>query len=220
MERPVVPTSDRQRRWGHVAATAASAAALALLAAAAWTGCTVTESNYRSLSFFFDGVPDPRVPLGPDGQPLAPSDPRRSPTFVIHVPYAEDNCDACHQGRMRMSRRDSDVCLKCHEAARSGHEHMHGPVAAGECLWCHNPHESAYASLMKDTDRRVCTTCHAPGMLHGERVPAHGDPARGCLECHSGHGGSAPFMLKEGVAPIGDGHAEPAPGAGTRRGER
>ena len=29
-----------------------------------WTGCTVSESKYKTLSFFFDGVPDPTIPVG------------------------------------------------------------------------------------------------------------------------------------------------------------
>jgi predicted CXXCH cytochrome family protein len=200
MERPPPQSPHPPRPWGTVFTTIAATFPFALLGLIAWTGCTVTEANYHTLSFFFDGVPDPTLARDLDGRPFTPGDPRRSPSFSIHKPYEEDNCDACHQGRMKMSRRDSDVCLKCHEQVRSAHEYMHGPVAAGECLWCHSPHESAHAALLRDVDRNVCTTCHTAGLLTGQWVPAHTDPSRACLECHFGHGGTAPSMLREGVS--------------------
>jgi predicted CXXCH cytochrome family protein len=199
MLRRTGPTSERRRRWAGAVTAIAAALPLALMWLALWMGCTVTESNYKTLSFFFDGVPDPSAPVGADGQPLAAGDLRRSPTYVIHKPYEEQNCDVCHQGRLRMSRRDSDVCMKCHEGVRTEHEHMHGPVSAGACLWCHAPHESAYAHLLKDSDRRVCTTCHTPALMTGDRVPAHSDESRACLECHFGHGGTSAFMLRAGA---------------------
>lgn len=221
-------TAPARRRWARAAITLAATGPLALIAAAIYTGCTVNESNYATLSFFFDGVPNPGDVRGPNGEVLAPGDIRRRSSVTIHKPYAEDNCDACHQGRMRMSRRDSDVCMKCHEAERSKHERMHGPVASGECLWCHSPHESAFGALLRERDRTVCTTCHTAGLLDTRTVPAHSDQARGCLECHYGHGGSAPHMLRDGVLPLpaptapapekvtGDGAAPPATPQGGR----
>ena len=47
----------RPPRQFVIGATVVSAWLLVLLA-----GCTVTEKNYRTLSRFFDGVPDPNAP--------------------------------------------------------------------------------------------------------------------------------------------------------------
>ncbi len=157
-----------------------------------WSGCTVTRENYKTLSFFFDGVPDPDAPVPGSGPGIA-----GTPAVVIlHAPYAAENCDACHKTRYRPTRNDSTICFECHAGIRSAYPRMHGPVAAGACLWCHSPHESAYPALFRDADRRVCAQCHTPDLLSSTRVPAHADPARACLECHSGHGGHEPFMLK------------------------
>jgi predicted CXXCH cytochrome family protein len=177
-----------------------AAAAWSILALIAWGGCTVTSKNYRTLSFLFDGVPNPDLPG-------APGEPGAVPTFaVVHRPYAEDRCEECHSGRARPSRLDSSACLKCHAESPTEHTHMHGPVAAMACLWCHNPHESSHRHLLRDSDRNVCSQCHTPALLGSERVPAHADPSRSCLECHSGHGGTAAYFLKAGVR-----DARPAP---------
>lgn len=166
-----------------------------------WSGCTVTAENYPLLSMFFDGVPDPNAPMGGTDGGKTQVDIRRSPTYTIHKPYAEDKCAECHSSRFRLGRDNSSICLKCHEPVTSEHPRMHGPVAAGACLWCHIPHESAYAHLLRDLSRPVCTQCHVEGLLSSETVPAHADAARECLECHFGHGGdNAKFLREPGAA--------------------
>lgn len=167
-----------------------SCAALAT-ALGVWAGCTVTKSNYEILSFFFDGVPDPNAPPGAGGRPI-----RESPTYSVHPPFAERNCVDCHARRFNMTSVDASVCLKCHEGITEALPHMHGPVVAMACLWCHSPHESPYAALLKGPDREVCGACHTPQMLGGTDVPEHGaDSDVACLECHSGHGGTARYFL-------------------------
>ncbi len=165
-----------------------------------WSGCTVTKSNYKTLSLFFDGVPDPNAPAGA-------VDPSTGVVSVgasvsIHPPYAQDNCSECHRARVRMTRNDSGLCMKCHAGKEREYERMHGPVAAQACLWCHHPHESQQKHLMRGTDRVVCSQCHMPELLNAERVPEHADAARGCLECHSGHGGARAFLLRDSVASL------------------
>lgn len=166
--------------------------------AAAWAGCSV-EKNYKLLSFFFDGVPDPNAPMATVG-PLANLGLRQSPTYTIHKPFAEDACVECHGARFRMEPPGLDVCMKCHADVTTRHERMHGPVVAQACLWCHNPHESAYAALLKNEPRQVCTQCHEPALLNVNRVPAHADARRSCLDCHTGHGGASKFFLREPAA--------------------
>jgi len=186
-----------RRRFGRAApAAVAGVAGGAMLLLAAWASCTVTRENYKTLSFFFDGVPNPDAPA-------AAVDPRTGAVhqYVVvslHAPYAEEKCDECHASRLRLSNRDSAACLKCHAQTRQGFERMHGPVAAGACLWCHNPHESAYPHLLRDSDRRLCGQCHTPELLDTSRVPEHADEARACLECHVGHGGAHPFLMRTG----------------------
>lgn len=188
------PESQGRRRaglWlGAVALTGVGALA------AAWSGCTVTKDNYKTLSFFFDGVPKPRDSTGPGAGGIAEA----VAAVIVHRPYAEEKCDACHRTRFRPSRNDASACRECHSGVETAHERMHGPVVSGACLWCHAPHESKHAALLRDRDRKVCGQCHTPGLLESTRVPAHADEARACLECHSGHGGREPYLLKPGAA--------------------
>lgn len=170
----------------------------ALLACAAtgvlaWS-CSVRD-HYETLSFFFDGVPDPNAPLqGRKG--LVAVNLKASPTYSVHQPFKEDQCAACHTESFEITGQDSGLCIKCHEPVTRQHPRMHGPVAVGACLWCHLPHESAEAHLFKGPSRQVCTQCHEPGLLSSDRIPEHADLAKGCLECHFAHGSGAPFFLR------------------------
>ncbi len=203
---------DRRGRRRSAALAGAGCGLTLVLAGTCWTGCSI-EKNYEVLSFFFDGVPDPNARKS--ALPGAPEfiDLKASPTYSAHKPFVEERCDDCHGGRFRLGRKDSSVCLKCHEKVPSSEERMHGPVAAGACLWCHTPHESAYAKLLKDVPRTLCSECHEPAELDVERVPAHADKAQNCLECHFGHGGTQRFFLRPGS------EISPRPAATTKSAE-
>ena len=166
----------------------------AAVALGSWSGCTVTRQNYGALSFFFDGVPNPSnqpgAVAGRGGQGGKPA------FVVVHRPFSDDRCDACHKTRYRPSRNDSSICLQCHAGVQTEYPNMHGPVIATACLWCHSPHESSHPHLLRDADRKLCMQCHTAANLDASRVPAHADEARACLECHSGHGSRARYMLK------------------------
>ena len=154
----------------------------AALCLAIWAGCTVTKKNYSTLSLFFDGVPDPFLPpKGADG----PGDSTISASVVVHKPFAEEKCDACHNTQYKPSRNDPRACYTCHEKVAEGH------------AWVH---ESARKWLLRSQDRKLCMQCHAATMLNGNVVPAHADPNFGCIECHFGHGGDTPLMLKPGAS--------------------
>jgi predicted CXXCH cytochrome family protein len=171
------------------------AAGLSLAAAVAvWSGCTVTQSNYKTLSFFFDGVPDPSNPL--TRIDASTGEVKTLGNVSVHKPYEQEQCGECHSGRDTLNRNSSHVCMKCHQQVPTEHAVMHGPVVAGACLWCHNPHESTKPHLMRDADRKVCTQCHLPASLSTMAAPEHADESRGCLECHAGHGGERPLFLK------------------------
>ncbi|MCC6676433.1 MAG: hypothetical protein IT436_04755 [Phycisphaerales bacterium] len=187
------PPGSTPRPRARVLIAFGVAAALGL----AWAGCQVTPNNYKLLSFLFDGVPDPAL-AGPAGN-TAGQDIRKSKTYSIHKPFEQEQCDACHAGGLQPTRQDSSRCLQCHADRTTEFAYMHGPVAAAACMWCHAPHESAFAHLLRDTDRKVCAQCHTPEMLSAEQVPEHADESRACLDCHTGHGGPAPRMLREGA---------------------
>lgn len=164
---------------------------LAFVVAALWTGCAVTTSNYKALSFFFDGVPDPSLKVAGGASTGG------QPSFVVqHRPFVEERCDECHKTKYRPSKNDSSICLQCHAAVKTQYSNMHAAVIANACLWCHNPHESAQPFLLRTADRKACAQCHTPSSLGSDHVPAHADEARGCLECHSGHGSNHPFLLR------------------------
>lgn len=175
----------------------------AVVAGLVWMGCTVTDKNYRLLSFFFDGVPNPNaLPImAESGNPAAI---RQSPTYVAHPPFLNNQCDACHRSRFTQEAITSDVCLKCHSGVPNEYPFMHGPVTAGACLWCHVPHESAFAHLLKARPRAVCTQCHEPALLDSERVPEHADESKSCLDCHRGHGGQGRNMLRDSAKGTGN----------------
>ncbi len=193
----------RSRAWCRSGrrALAVALAAVACLAVL-WPGCSV-EKNYRVLSFFFDGVPDPNAPVRRSAGGGLGAGPAQAAIVAVHKPYAEEKCASCHVSRFQLTVNDSALCLKCHGEKPTEYAVMHCPVAAGACLWCHTPHESAYASLLKAPARDVCSQCHVPGTLSTRRTPAHADAARSCLECHSGHGGTRPYFIREATAQPG-----------------
>lgn len=164
-----------------------------------WLGCT-PEKRYKVLSFFFDGVPDPNAPPVTDQERDATGNVINAVAFV-HKPYGEGKCDACHGNTAgktfeSFSRVDDSVCKKCHEPVYHEYPRMHGPVALGECSLCHVPHESSVQFLLKDLPTAVCSSCHLKELLPSSPIDHQSD--RNCLDCHSGHGGTAPALLKTG----------------------
>jgi len=179
--------------------------ASALLCAGVWAGCSL-EKNYATLSFFFDGVPNPEAKARASAASGVTADMRSSATYTLHKPFGADQCAECHTSQLKITSRDSSMCLPCHKDEPTRYARMHGPVAAGACLWCHAPHESAEAHLLRKPSREVCAQCHDRTLLSAELVPEHGGESdRSCLDCHSGHGGPASMFLKEGIS-------RPAPG--------
>lgn len=171
-----------------------------VLGAALYFGCS-PEKHYDTLSFFFDGVPDPNAPSidGFGGATIR----------IEHRPFTDDQCLKCHVNPtdIRIDRNDSSMCLQCHEGIQEQYAFMHGPVAATACLWCHHPHHSAFDNLLRRPSPDLCLTCHGDLMAHRElpdlstdpkQMPinlVHSDLSQDCLACHSGHGGANQAML-------------------------
>ena len=106
-------------------------AAAGLIVLAVFVGCS-TKKNYKTLSFFFDGVPDPNAPQGFSSRRGS----NLKPVF-IHKPFAEEKCDSCHLNTedifARAKVRDN-VCTDCHAKVLTEFAVIHGPVGAGACL--------------------------------------------------------------------------------------
>jgi predicted CXXCH cytochrome family protein len=161
-------------------------------------GCSVRK-NYKTLSFFFDGVPDPNVPVrASTGSPSAAAGSNNQVAAVKmyrHKPYAEGKCDECHLAdKKQLVTVKAELCIKCHAPAVNQYPVMHAPVAIGQCLWCHEPHESDSPRLLKTTAPQLCLQCHDLELLPSDIKPHQSDQAN-CLACHTGHGGVKPSML-------------------------
>ena len=170
-----------------------------------WAGCNV-ERDYKVLSFFFDGVPEPAGAVA-DGQrgPTRIGDPARmaaTGAVSAHSAYTERRCSECHGDRARFGFRTegfaettASVCADCHASALEA-PRLHGPVALGACLLCHEPHVSSHPLLLVDASPALCLACHEDEMRVAAPSPGHEDLARDCLECHDGHGGDDPYFLR------------------------
>jgi predicted CXXCH cytochrome family protein len=172
-------------------------------------GCSVNKSNYKTLCFFFDGVPDPDAPV------VATTNSSSGPTsnnglltpvkLYRHQPYADGKCQECHTAdKKQLVSLKADLCVKCHQPATTQYPNMHAPVALGQCLWCHEPHESDSPRLLKTTAPDLCLQCHDQNLLP-TNIPAHQSVTANCLDCHVGHGGSKPSLLlvdNPTIAPI------------------
>ena len=188
--------TPRNRLTNLAAATAFFAAALCC-----WAGCSV-ERDYRVLSTFFDGVPNPNAKAATQSSStpgLARAGQANKGTRVIastHKPFSEEKCTACHAEPTQVfaSALNSDLCMKCHQKVMDAYPSMHGAVVGKACLWCHEPHESAFPALLKTTDASICIQCHERPSL-STRVDAHRLDVGSCLDCHGGHGGDRPPFL-------------------------
>lgn len=165
-------------------------------------GCGSPQQRYKTLSVFFDGVPNPDAPK--KGQKLEPGQVFTGGTRIVsqHKPYLDNRCAECHQtttGDIQEFDLAYNACVKCHKKVDSEHPLMHGPVARDQCKWCHAPHQSTEPYLLKDTPIKVCTQCHDKQLL-GNNPPEHTDGTTSCLSCHFGHGGTARYFIKSAAA--------------------
>ena len=169
----------------------------------AWSGCSV-KKDYKLLSFFFDGVPNPDQPAaGVTGQKGAGSGQLQGPTSIVsrHKPFVEQDCKSCHSGGgdLAVNALSNAPCMACHKETPAQHAVMHGPVASGACLWCHTPHEAALPKLLRARSPDLCVQCHERPLLTA-RVPEHADEKEDCMSCHLGHGGPNPHLLRDDAA--------------------
>jgi predicted CXXCH cytochrome family protein len=156
-------------------------------------GCN-SQKRYDTLSFFFDGVPNPNSSTTKPGGQQANSNGR---PIYVHQPFAQQKCDSCHQNAEDIfgkAKVKPNVCLDCHAAVITKHRYMHGPVVNNVCITCHTPHQSQVQHLLRNEAPKLCTQCHEQSGL-GPYPPQHLEPKSACLSCHSGHGGNDHYFL-------------------------
>jgi predicted CXXCH cytochrome family protein len=170
------------------------------------SGCSSTQ-NYKTLSFFFDGVPKTDIELTDQKlDSLARADSTalvqnmvsvQKPLMNYHSPYQEKDCASCHdQSTMgKFVSPQPELCYQCHDDFKNTYKVLHGPVAGGQCTACHNPHQSENENLLTRTGRSLCLYCHELNLImsleeHKEIQDAN------CTDCHNPHGGENKYNLR------------------------
>jgi predicted CXXCH cytochrome family protein len=120
-------------------------------------------------------------------------------TGSSHPPYAEKNCQGCHDFKNKnlLLAPADELCEMCHVGFVDGKgENIHGPVAVRDCLACHLPHSSKYKSLLKANLSGICDTCHQEQRLAVNMHNAVTEHKMDCVNCHDAHGGDVTYFLK------------------------
>jgi len=159
---------------------------LGLLAGAA--GCS-EQARYKTLTFFFTGVPEPGAAAGTDSQR-----PTRDSTQAAVARLAKEAAARRQQALEKIF--------------------THGPVGAKACDSCHSLGGTASFSGAKASRSAlpsfgarllapkevICGACHT-AKLEGARIAGrwlHGPTANGaCLECHNPHRSPRRYLLQE-----------------------
>ena len=169
------------------------------------SGCS-TSNNFKTLSFFFDGVPDPSITASTqvidsinnaDTLALGVNAAKTGPQMLLHSPYQDKQCNSCHdQSKMgKLIKKLPDLCYQCHEDFSTRYKVLHGPVAGGQCSVCHSPHMSLNADLLVRTGQSQCLHCHESGEIF--KTAVHQDNKdTNCTECHNPHGGGDRNILR------------------------
>jgi predicted CXXCH cytochrome family protein len=154
-------------------------------------------TRYKTLSIFFDGVPNPEeealqarnVKAG-GGRPK-----QAAATYKMHGPYAARLCSACHRvGTNVLVLPIEKLCFNCH-VLQLDKKYVHGPVAAGGCKICHDPHGSSFPYLLVSEARNFCLRCHNEKDI--AKNEAHqGVAGEECTDCHDAHSSDKAYLLK------------------------
>ena len=183
-----------------------------------YAGCSEV-GRYRTLSFFFDGVPPPegmeseegQQVTGPWGIKLDPDDPlarkpraeeevSTGPVIVsVHAPYRDGRCFECHRPESGYESPvgDTGACQKCHAShvPMEASDWVHGPVAARDCFFCHEAHQSEYEALLTGAEPELCLRCHDKDEVF--RATYHVDREQRCTTCHDAHRAGNRLLLAD-----------------------
>lgn len=181
---------------------------LSIAVACAVTACS-EEARYRTLRFFFDGVPKPGAPPPPKGYAVDPtvfefvspdSEPvvkRIARVLSSHAPFRNNQCGDCHNARTGGAVRTAQegLCRTCHRDIPGPTRHVHGPVAVSDCCVCHHYHSSVHPKLLLNKSSELCLRCHrSADLTEGRYHPVARQQT--CIECHDPHGADNPYYLK------------------------
>lgn len=180
-----------------------------LLAGAAlilvFLGCD-QEKHYRTLSFFFDGVPSPggSAPVRPGQAPGVdaanradqPEDAQSE--IFYHKPYSEGRCNGCHDRNIgnEAPAADATLCRKCHRLYDQfrADDWAHGPTALGLCGECHKAHESEHRGLLTAGQPELCYQCHDEASVRQRQPHTDMEDPR-CSDCHDPHAAGNRLLL-------------------------
>ena len=159
-------------------------------------GCS-PETQYKTLSFFFDGVPPPggaTKESGTRGKAEGPGEEQKKNIFRGHGPYAAKLCEGCHvRGTNKLIMPVEELCFTCH-TLDIRKKYVHGPLASGGCIVCHAPHGSNYAFYLVSEPRDFCLHCHDKKAVYSAEV--HRDIQEECTVCHDAHSSDVRYLLK------------------------
>lgn len=178
----------------------------ALTAACLLVSACSEERRYRTVSFFFDGVPKPGAPttqpaaagqVGPTTKPARRV--RQFPQVVmtVHPPYQQNRCRQCHVAYSRglFKSVEDGMCLTCHTDLTADMKYVHGPVAANACLICHHHHQSPRPRMLLAEGGKLCLQCHDEDEL--STGPHHATlDDQPCTACHHAHGSDKKFFIR------------------------
>jgi predicted CXXCH cytochrome family protein len=122
-----------------------------------------------------------------------------------HEPAVSGECAVCHQmpdpqnhqrrkASSKLTATGAQLCYGCHDNL-AVKQHVHTPVARGDCPACHDPHRSSNPALLKATGAQLCLLCHKRNYT---KKHVHAPVAAGqCLSCHDPHQSDNRFHLKK-----------------------
>lgn len=126
--------------------------------------------------------------------------------LVLHVPVAQQQCEACHrvvdenEHRFEITVKEPTLCYQCHDDEHEGGEFIHGPLGLGLCTPCHLPHGGAHARLLPEAGSDLCFTCHSEMGSHVRQSTvqhaAISENEKACLACHAPHRSGFRFQLR------------------------
>lgn len=166
--------------------------------------CT-SNTRYKVLSFFLDGVPNPNDTLNVANNTNEQNrseeknklvQQKQASLYVLHSPYKERSCEDCHDGKgsNQLVMPEPALCYECHDDYNDEFSKLHGPVASGNCTACHNPHMSKNEKMLVTAKEDICLYCHKQQYFYSNDVH-DGVELTECLDCHNPHGGEDRYIL-------------------------
>ena len=166
----------------------------------------ISACSYKTLSVFFDGVPNPADPLiiasnytsnpTESDRIIEVNAMKAGPDMNYHMPYLDKACTACHDENLigKFILPEPDLCYQCHVDFKTTYAVLHVPVEMGECTSCHSPHMAEARKLLLKAGQKLCLGCHDGGDVM--KLESHdGIGETDCIECHNPHGGSESNLL-------------------------